>query len=151
MSAHTRPPLHNEKLFPVYCDLSRAITSLSFFIFPEVLTAPKMHGMLYISLYKGHKWETGLMYCICSPWTQPHSKHNHKRRQQRIIWNEFIGPIQFCKSTFCNLSFFFRADLLLPLKQLPFLVKRSSTLFFLTALPFHYFDFFLCSVLFFFY
>lgn len=38
------------------------------FIFPppEVLTAPKMHGMLYISLYKGHKWETGSRFYICS-------------------------------------------------------------------------------------
>lgn len=66
-----------------------------------------------------------------------------------------ISPFYWTKSApkfvFSNLILFFRADILLHFKQLLFLVKRSSTLFFLNVLPFHYSNFFLCSVFLFFY
>lgn len=51
VSAHTHARVLSparQKLFPVYCDLSQAIAPHSF------RQLQKMHGKLYISLYKGH-------------------------------------------------------------------------------------------------
>lgn len=52
--------------------------------------------------------------------------------------SNFIGKIHLIHVG--NLNLFFRADLLLPLKQLPVLVRKSNAFFFLSVLPFHYFS-----------
>ena len=141
MSAHLNPLLHNKNSFQYTVICLKALLPP---FFPQFLTAPKkMHEMLYISLYKGHKWN---IVELDSP--PPPQKHIIKKKaaKDNVEWfSHFIRPDSF-KLLFSNLGLLFRTDILLSLKQLPFLVKRSSTLLFLTELPFHYFAFFLCLV-----
>lgn len=90
----------------------------------------KMHGMLYISLYKGHKW--GLSY-----WTPQHHHHHrnkktHNQKEGSKEYYEMIFPFYLATSLF-KPPFVLQSrntTPLLSLQQLPFSVKRSSAFLF---------------------
>lgn len=125
------------------------VSSHYFLLFlPEVLTALKMHGTLYISLYKGHKRETGLSYWI----THNTTERNATKTEANVKrCSHFNRPVQFENSYLKTSVLFLQSrytPVLLSFKALHSLVKRSSALFFprCTAISLFWFLPLLCVI-----
>ncbi len=130
MSAHTRPLLHNKNSFQYTVICLKPLLPL-FFPLKKFWQLQKCMECFTYHCTKdiNEKQVWCMVYALPAPfWTQPHSKHNQKEGSKG--WYEMILLGQFSSFMICSLSLFFRADILLPLNQLPFLVKREVVHYF---------------------